>query len=652
MPSVVERTPNRYFPLLGSEAERLAKLGQSKLAQIREAIQHLEAHEHQIQQVVDMHVSNLAPANRLSDEILGMIFREVFDSEKERSTGQIGTLSEICKRWRDLIVGDSYFWSHISFGSYRTTSKSMEAHCRKIQLQLKRAGTRSLHIELGITPVALATLEDLTPMVDTTIRQIFENFNRCVSLILTEDRQPSFEPSPSAFAMCSRFETVFKDAQPELPLLQKLEVQHHFANQTPFWFPRLDFRNSPSLKELTISEVRFDFTPNLDWSILHTLQLQMAEFVPSHLLTALHAACNLERFEFTMMSAMREAEADLAQRSPFAVVLDKLSFSNIDFQGACDDSARHAASGVSDYRTFRRFIARVRAPNLQQLAVSVTSFTEDFIFTRQFLRSPRSDQCSGTLVYLALYIDDEYDMDANLDETVNLLAELPNLRQLLIGDVGESHAPVGGRNFCITSLLTALQWPTTVEDANGTPPSSQRRRLCPKLCELQLYDFPIRLDVLDAMIRSRMQDHLPVRSILPNGSNSEDAVSSDKPISPFKLFLVNVALSHPHQSQADYSRRECLQALRSTNKERGVDVSICGAHWVEFYSNKIGIYVIVPDCICSQLDDVDDKLWEEEEDDMGWDNDEHLDHDCDSCEVFDEVKSDDEWAGESEYGSD
>lgn len=196
MPCSVEQMPNHYYPLLGPKAERVAELAQFKIVQIRVDIHHLESHEQQLQQLVDVYISNLAPVNRLSDEVLGIIFQEVFVSD-EGSAGWIWTLSRACKRWRDVIVGNTSFWSHVSLASlsFIPDIDSVEAQCRRVDLQLKRAGGRSLHVELGITSVTHATLEDLVPMVNTTVHRLVENFPRSSSLIFIEDHQPLPNPT-------------------------------------------------------------------------------------------------------------------------------------------------------------------------------------------------------------------------------------------------------------------------------------------------------------------------------------------------------------------------------------------------------------------------------------------------------------------------
>lgn len=361
--------------------------------------------------------------------------------------------------------------------------------------------------------------------------------------------------------MYGHFEPLFENQHLELLLLQKLKVQNSSANQDSYWFSRMNLRNAPSVKELSISETLFDFLPSLDWSNLDSLRLEMSHFAPSHLLTALSTACNVTHFSLILVSALQ----DDPRHSQVVVSLDRLVSCNIDFLGASGNPAHHPASGVSNDTAFRRFIAQIRTPRLQRLTLTVASFFADMELARQLFRRPDFDlQDFSALEYLVLYLNTINDADANLNPFISLLEDLPKLQQLLLGDISDyGNTIVIGSKFCITSLLVALQWPTA-----GPSSTPHRRRLCPKLAELHLYHVPVSLDVLDAMISSRMQLHLQAaNSLIDTPTSAQDAAPFDKPIGYLKLFLVSVALARPHRSQRQWSRGACLKG--PTRRQKG-----------------------------------------------------------------------------------
>lgn len=216
----------------------------------------------------------------------------------------------------------SFFWSHTTFGFYYPlTNERLEVHCRWVNLQLDRAN--SFHVRLDIYDIARAAVVGMVPTVEATFRRLVKNLSRCISVDMMEskDHRQSLDCDPSVSAMCSRFEALFTtDGQGELPRLQTLAVQNYIgcnnSDPTPaVWLPLLKLRSSPSLKKLSISGTRFDLIPSLDWSIWQTLQLERCQFIPSHLLTSLHAARrNLTHLKLILQVTTQESKFD-QQRS-------------------------------------------------------------------------------------------------------------------------------------------------------------------------------------------------------------------------------------------------------------------------------------------------------------------------------------------------
>lgn len=97
LPSPTQLQPlNHHYSLPTPAAAGVVQLGQSRLAQIIEAIQHLQSHQIRIQCEVDEHTSCLAPVNRLLDDVLLMVFHEIFDSSSRHPCLAIQT--GVCRR--------------------------------------------------------------------------------------------------------------------------------------------------------------------------------------------------------------------------------------------------------------------------------------------------------------------------------------------------------------------------------------------------------------------------------------------------------------------------------------------------------------------------------------------------------------------------
>ena len=224
------------------------------------------------------HRNQFAPVSRLPNEVLGMIFVEFslylwkcsLDQIESGSKYDLGTVTMVCSRWRDVSLSTPRMWCRINL--YKVPLASLEA-------RLARCKATDIHLYLRRSQARRDAILPLSPRI-TSITVVADGVSIAEDVLPLRRRRTAttdeelFGWAPKHFSLISSSPSkIFSRFFPSSLELQTLRLHNADLDNDPNWNTRARFPHLPSLKRLKISHVdrRMGFSRRIGRGLLDVL---------------------------------------------------------------------------------------------------------------------------------------------------------------------------------------------------------------------------------------------------------------------------------------------------------------------------------------------------------------------------------------------
>lgn len=445
-------------------ATRVITEGEQKLYLLEDALERITLARDNMRRVVQQHRNLLAPVQRLTDDVLLLIFRQLPQrSTEDGKHNSPWIASAVCKRWRDLSLSHPSLWVDILLEPRAEDSfQDIQLQCRRANLQLARTGACPL--EMAIHLHAVYEISNVaSALVSDTVRDLLASSHRCRALELNGQIPFDWDVVPEV-----------------LPPFKSLEM---LCLEDDSWTRKPFFRNAPKLETLRLERLLlYKLLPVLCWSNISELTLDQCSGTVADFLEVLRLlASQLDGLVINQLWPVNdEDEQHAIAEQPFQPVhLPRLRCLNI-------SSERHPGPSAS---LMQSIIHHTRAPNLSCLHVSHVT-EDDFDALRQLICGDESDHKSRLKKL-------EIEKSKMGSKLLTLLPALGALVDLSIKSWRTTRHP--------DSVLDALRRRQQSTSPQHSLPEEETSEpdICPNLTKLTLSRMALDPGLLESMVRSR-----------------------------------------------------------------------------------------------------------------------------------------------------
>lgn len=444
-----------------------------KLDNLDHAIDHLRKRKEELQVTVSLYNTYLAPVSRLPDDVLLLIFAILRDDSQDSGCrDEPWKAAATCIRWRTLALSCSTLWDDIKLDMNSNafiTKGRVLVECRRAEAQLDRTGLQTplscgLHISRNKN-VLRGVSTDYLPTLESTFRRLVDNLHRCSRIKVTGSAHSSWE--------------LFPERSPTYVSLHTLEVCNNF------WLLSGFFRDTPVLRNLTLSYVRLTRSLPPRWQTVRFMELKECATTANKLITILRATQQLQTLILHPTVRSDANDHDYTNIPPNTALAHlpclrtlKLHFRLPVWMTGYDKLALHIA------------LRHIRAPRLANISLRYP-LQDDVSVVRGFITE--SDISSS--------IEDLSFEEPSVADTVKSLSDfLPQLSSLKSLVVISKESRLNA-----TSLLTTLQWHDKSADApSGSQEATRSTKTCPALERLSLRYLTVDPNGLRSMVESRL----------------------------------------------------------------------------------------------------------------------------------------------------